>query len=189
MITYLVIFSLSMFFWIFPAVRQYRTELFWYFLVDAFMDPLSIIIISNIKHTRIDLFLNFLLMLSVLWSVKNKKSIKLLLVVAFSLVLFSYFSDRIFHHSLIISFHTIIAYFFIKRTFMFIANSGKLNMFHLFLLLEEISIILKTSAVLLSLKTGQIYSYTTSAFEILIALFFTLYKEDNPKLHIDLRNA
>jgi hypothetical protein len=72
---------------------------------------------------------------------------------------------------------------------MFTAISGKVNIFHLFLLLEEISIILKTSAVLISFKTGIIYLAVTSAFEILIAIFFTLYREDNSKLHIDLRSA
>ena len=88
--TYFVISSLSMFFWIFPAVRQYKTELFWYFFIFAFADPISVIIttqihyVSNIPRTQI--FLSFLLMLSVLWSVKNKKSIKILLAVVLSYV-------------------------------------------------------------------------------------------------------
>ncbi|MCX6169107.1 MAG: hypothetical protein NTX65_07205 [Ignavibacteriales bacterium] len=189
MTIYFVIVSLSMFFWIFPAVKQFKTNLFLYFLIYAMMDPITIIIISNIKHTRIELLFTFLLMLSVLWSFKYKKSIRILIAVVLSLVLYSYFSDRIFYLTLTISIHTIIVYFFIKRTFSFTANCGKVNIFHLFLLLEEISIILKISASLISVETGPVYSYTTTAFEILIAIFFTLYREDNPKLHIDLRSA
>lgn len=85
--------------------------------------------------------------------------------------------------------HVIITYFFIKRTFTFTANSGRVNIFHLILLLEEISIILKTFTIVISLKPGMSYFIATNAFEILIAIFFTLYKEENEKLFIDLRSA
>jgi hypothetical protein len=71
---------------------------------------------------------------------------------------------------------------------MFTANSGKVNIFHLLLLLEEISIILKSSAMLISSKPGLNYYVATSAFQILIAIFFTLYREDNEKLFIDLKS-
>ncbi|MHB8905112.1 MAG: hypothetical protein ACYC4T_07780 [Melioribacteraceae bacterium] len=190
---FFVITSLSMFFWIFPAVRQYKTELFWYFLVFAFADPLSIIIttqihyVSNIPRTQI--FFSFLLMLSVLWSFKSKKSIKIFTASVLSLVLFSLFSNRTLAYSLLILIHVIITFFFIKRTFAFTANSGKVNIFHLILLLEEISIVLKTSTMLISFNPGYSYYIATNAFEILIAIFFTLYKEENEKLFIDLRSA
>ncbi len=189
---YFVIASLSMLFWIFPAVKQYKTELFWYFFIFAFTDPVKVIINLQIKHVSNNLtyvLSSFLLMLSVLWSFKNKKSIRILIAVVLSLALFSFFSNRIFTYNLMISIHVIITYFFIKRTFMFIANSGKVNIFHLILLLEEISIILKMSAMLISLKPGLNYYVATTAFQILIAIFFTLYREDNKKLFIDLRNA
>ncbi|MCX6169109.1 MAG: hypothetical protein NTX65_07215 [Ignavibacteriales bacterium] len=187
-----IVIYLSIFFWIFPAIKQYKTKLFWYFFVFALTDPVVLIIRPLIMFTSnnpVYILSNFLLMLSVLWPFKNKKSIRILIVVVLSLCLFSFFSDHRFYFSLMILGHIIITYFFIKRTFMFIANSGKVNVFHLFLLLEEISIILKTSAVLISLQTGAIYFVATGAFEILIAIFFTLYREDNSKLHIDLRNA
>ncbi len=189
---YFVIASLSMLFWIFPAVKQYKTELFWYFFIFAFTDPVKVIINLQIKHVSNNLtyvLSSFLLMLSVLWSFKNKKSIRILIAVVLSLALFSFFSNRIFTYNLMISIHVIITYFFIKRTFMFTANSGKVNIFHLILLLEEISIILKMSAMLISLKPGLNYYVATTAFQILIAIFFTLYREDNKKLFIDLRNA
>jgi hypothetical protein len=183
---------LSMIFWIFPAIRQYRTELFGYFLVYALTDPLSIVthqLMSFTYHDPIYSLFNFLLLFSILWLFKYKYSIRILIAVVFSLSLFSFFSDYIFEYTLSISIHLIITAFFIRRTFIFIANYGKVNIFHLFLLLEEISIILKMSAVLISIKTGTIYYLATGAFEILIAIFFTIYREDNPKLHIDLRNA
>ena len=191
--TFFVISSLSMFFWIFPAVRQYKTELFWYFLVFAFSDPLAVIISTQIHYVsnipRFQILSSFLLMLSVLWSVKNKKPIKILTVLVLSLVLFSFFLNRTLAYSLIALIHVIITYFFIIRTLAFTANSGKMNIFHLILLLEEISIVLKTSAILISFNPGFSYYLATNAFEILIAIFFTLYKEENEKLFIDLRSA
>lgn len=191
--TSFVISSLSMFFWIFPAARQYKTELFWYFVIFAFSDPLAVIISTQIHYVssipRFQILYSFLLMLSILWSFMNKKSIKILTVSVLSLVLFSFFSNRTLAYSLIILIHTIITFFFIKRTFAFTANSGKMNIFHLILLLEEISIVLKISAMLISFNPGYSYYILTNAFEILIAIFFTLFREDNTKLHINLRNA
>ena len=191
--TFFIITSLSMFFWIFPAVRQYKTELFWYFLIFAFADPLILILSTQIHYVsnspRFQTFLSFLLLLSVLWSFMNKKSIKILAALVLSLVLFSFFSNRTLAYSLIALIHVIITYFFIKRTFVFAANSGKMNIFHLILLLEEISIVLKTSGILISFNPGFSYYIATNAFEILIAIFFTIYREDNEKLFIDLRDA
>lgn len=177
-----------MFFWIFPAVRQYKTELFWYFLVFAFMDPLNAIVM-HFTHIYLYPIFNFLLMLSVLWPFKNKKSIRILTAAILLLLLVSFTEVKFFSIYLHLLIHLIISYFFIKRTFIFSANSGKVNFFQLFLLLEEISIILKLVALLISLKTGTIYFFATGTFEILIAIFFTIYKEDNTKLQIDLRNA
>ena len=182
-----------MFFWIFPAVRQYMTELFWYFLIFAFADPITFLISTQIHSAsnspRVQTLLSFLLMLSVLWSFMNKKSIKILTASVLLLLLFSLFTNRTFAYSLLVLIHIIITFFFIKRTFAFTANSGKVNIFHLILLLEEISIVLKTSAILISFNPGFSYYLATNAFEILIAIFFTVYREDNTKLHIDLRNA
>jgi hypothetical protein len=191
MIIYFFIPSLSMLFWIFPAARQYKTNLFWYFLVYAFSDPIQLIVftLSKFIYGKLYIFITFLLLLTVLFPFENKKSIRIMTTVILSLVLFAFFSTKIFTTSLTIFIHVIITYFFIRRTFMFAAINGKVNIFHLFLLLEEISIILKLSAMLISLNPGLIYSIATGAFEILIAIFFTLYREDNPKLHIDLRNA
>jgi hypothetical protein len=189
-IQYIVIYF-SMFFWIFPAVRQYKTELFWYFFVLAIHDPITALIwyLLKAKDPYETIIISFFLLLTVLWSLKSKKSIRILIAVTLSLLLFSLFSSMMTIFYMKILFHMTIIYFFTKRTFMFIANCGKVNIFHLFLLLEEISIVLKMLATLISSQSGLIYLVATNAFEILIAIFFTLYREDNPKLHIDLRNT
>ncbi|MFA7229111.1 MAG: hypothetical protein WC061_08750 [Melioribacteraceae bacterium] len=67
------------------------------------------------------------------------------------------------------------------------AVNGGLNIFHLFLLLEEISIFLKFFVLLFELKTEMAFFITTTAFEILIALFFSFYREDNKKLLVTLK--
>jgi len=186
-----IIICLSMFFWIFPAAKQYRTQLFWYFLVFALMDPVTMIIGSTIKTSspQMTMVLSFILLLSVMSSLINKYSTRVLLLAASSLLLFSFFSSRIFATNLMILFHLTIIYFFIRRTFYFIANNGAVNIFHVFLLLEEISIVLKILAVLTEAKTGIAYFYATSFFQVLIAIFFTIFKEDDNKLFIDLKNV
>lgn len=189
-VQYIVLY-LSALFWIFPAVRQYKTELFWYFLVFALSDPirLILIIIFRTNPSYITLLLNILLLFSVIWQLLKKSSKKAVLFVVSTLFIYSFFTSRIFAINLALLFHIIIIFYFVQRSLSFITKTDKVNIFHLFLLLEEISIVLKVLAVLSDAKTGLAFHTATNLFQILIAIFFTLYKEDDSKLFISLRNV
>lgn len=187
-VQYIVVY-LSILFWIFPAVRQYKTELFWYFLVFALTDPISMILITlktNTPHTT--LIFSFILLFSVLCPLLKKSSTKAVLFVVSTLFIYSFFTSGIFITSLKLLFHIIIIFYFVQRSLSFITKTDKVNIFHLFLLLEEISIVLKILAVLNNAKTGLALFTATGLFQIMIAIFFTLYKEDDSKLFVSLRN-
>lgn len=181
---------LSILFWIFPAVRQYKTELFWYFLVFALSDPIRLILIILKTNTpNATLILTFILLFSVMWPLLKKSSTKAVLFVVSTLFIYSFFTSRIFSINLALLFRTIIIFYFVQRSLTFITKTYKVNIFHLFLLLEEISFVLKVLAVLFDVKTGLFFFTATNLFQILIAIFFTLYKEDDNKLFISLRNV
>ena len=184
-----IIVYLSILFWIFPAIRQYKTEMFWYFLVLALSDPIGLILIAfrtNNPHTT--LIISFILLFVVIWSLLKKSSTKAVLFVVSTLFIVSFFVPRIFSTYLALLFHIIIIFYFIQRSLSFITRTNKVNIFHLFLLLEEISIVLKVLAVLNGAKMGITFFLVTNLFEILIAIFFTIFKENDNRLFIDLKN-
>jgi len=189
-IRYFVLY-LSLFFWIFPAVKQYRTELFWYFLIYAALDPL--VFVTSYLRLNVTIymysFFSILLLLSVIWPFRKRISSKLLIAASFILLTVTNFDSPNSANHAQVYIHLFITFFFIWRTFSFVAETGKANLFHLFLLMEEVSIIFKFLAVIIEIKTGVIFFYATSAFQILIAIFFTLYREDNKKLLVDLRSC
>lgn len=81
---------------------------------------------------------------------------------------------------------TIILVFFIKRAILYIANNQKVNLFHAVLLLYVLTIILKFFVRQVDVNAGSVYFVVTGMFEILIAVFFTIFREDNPRLLIEL---
>lgn len=179
-----------MFFWIFPAVKQYRTELFWYFLALAASDPISFIfyyakILGLYKGYNIFAFLT---LLSLYGFYRKKTFVRIILLVSFILLILSLLSSVSTQQKTIVLLHVIIFLFFVVKSTKFIADSGKVNIFHIFLMLYETSIILKTLAVLTNSNNGVTFFYATSSFEILIAIFFSMFKENDSRLLIELKS-
>ncbi|PKL83349.1 MAG: hypothetical protein CVV24_05365 [Ignavibacteriae bacterium HGW-Ignavibacteriae-3] len=183
----LIISFSSMFFWIFPAARQYKTQLFWYFLVLALMDPLSIIIHSATHYPYTTSLFTSILLYAVLYSEVKTGTLKYLLALVITIMLISLFNLVPFGMIFRIICNLIIIFFFFKRTLLFVADTGKLNVFHLFLLIEEISLVLKLVIVVYRVDAGDILFHITTAFQLLIAVFFSLYREDDKRLLINLR--
>lgn len=187
-ISYTIVF-LSMFFWIFSAVKQYRTELFWYFLALAASDPISLIfyyakILGLYKGYNIFAFLT---LLSLYGFFHKKTFVRIILLASFILLILSLLSSVSTQHITIVLLHIMIFLFFVVKSTKFIADSGKLNIFHIFLILYETTIILKMLAQSTYSNNGVTFFYATSAFEILIAIFFSMFKENDSRLLVGLK--
>ncbi|MFA7229112.1 MAG: hypothetical protein WC061_08755, partial [Melioribacteraceae bacterium] len=167
---------ISMFFWIFPAARQFKSPLFFFFLTLGFFEPLQVILLSfNIAiHFRI--IFAILLLNSALYSENNKKFMKIFLPFSIILVAADYLLFTIPGTYYVLASHFVIIYLFFKRTITSVANSGKLNIFHLMLLLEEFSTVFKIILMFQDAKTGIVLFTLTSIFQYLIVLFFTIYR-------------
>ena len=74
---------------------------------------------------------------------------------------------------------------FLKRFFI-VAVGGVFNLFYLVLLIYELSIVIKYLFLFTGTRVGIEYYATTSILQIAIALFFIIFKENNPKLLINL---
>jgi len=183
--------ALCTLFWIFPAIRQYKTDLFWYFLVLAVEDPLAILF-KWIKLFEIyDSYLvwAFILIIVLFWSSRKKISMKIMVLIFFLILGITIGASRNVQYGTLALFHLAILFFFLKRSIRFIAENGKANLFHLSLLLYETTIILKMLAQLTDAQTGTAFFHITTIFEMMIAIFFSIFKEDDKRLFINLKNV
>lgn len=186
-----IIIYISITFWLFPAIRQYRTELFWYFLVLAIADPITLLFsyLTIMRSYNSHIIFAYIFLLSLYGFYKKRLSIRIILLVSFVLLITSLFSSATSQVEIITLFHIMIFLFFIMRSIYFISENNRINMFHFFLILYETSVILKLLAVLTDAKTGAAFFNATTVFQILIAIFFTIFRENDSRLFIDLKKV
>jgi|WetSurMetagenome_2_1015567.scaffolds.fasta_scaffold139609_3 hypothetical protein len=187
---FLTVSYLSQIFWLFPAVRQFKTDLFFYFLILAVMDPIvdvARLTMGGIMY-NVYVIMSFLILLIFIYI--NLKKIYFFAAVFISLVLvfFSFFARISYCYDLLILSQVCILLFLIKRALFFIATYKNVNIFHLVLILYETSLIMKLLALLTNAEVGQSYFLITTIFEIFIAIFFSIFKEDNKKMLLSIKS-
>jgi hypothetical protein len=184
-----IIILLGMFFWIVPAARQYKSPLFYYFLVFAYYDAVAIIIYSLTGYTHLKLLFALILVYSVVYSLTSRRTSNKVLFFSVILLVLDLFFMTLNGTYYQIAIHSVIIYLFFRRTITFVALKGSLNIFHLFLLLEEFSLIFKFLANQLDPAMGTLLFYLTTFFQLFIAIFFSIFREEDEKLLIPLRNT
>lgn len=186
-----IIAALSSLFWIFPAIRNYKTKLFLYFLILAVSDPVAIIAIFLFKglSTTFYLFSALLLFASLKIFFSSKKLYLTVLALFFLMSVAAVFFPINIRYVVNMIEHMSVAFIFIGILLSYVATTSKVKGYHIILVLYELSIILKILFIILNVELGLGYFYTTTIFEMFIAVFFSIYKETDEKLLIDLRNV
>ncbi|MBX3009354.1 MAG: hypothetical protein KF816_15140 [Melioribacteraceae bacterium] len=186
----IIILFMSIIAWAMPMIRQANSKLFFYFYTIALADPMVILlanfrVLSSNEILALFTILNFF---SLKYIVVNKKifyALASLMILLYILLLFG--PNIYFLHCIAISkFFNLIV--FLLYTLRFVAATSRVNIFHLILLFYEITIITKIAILFKNSETTLIYFIVTTLFQVLIAIWFTIFKEDNPKLHLNLRN-
>ncbi|MCH7826711.1 MAG: hypothetical protein IIC75_01855 [Bacteroidetes bacterium] len=186
-----IIFYTSIVVWLLPPIRQYKGKLFLYFLLLAIADPLSrfLSISFSTNAYQVHSFISFALILTVLVNKISKKNIALILT-GFILTLFIIITqNRNIIILYLIVLHLIILWNFLKETLISFSKNNFLILGWVVLILYEISIVLKFLVYIEATQVSSIYFYLTSGFQILIAIFFTIYKvEDSPKIKLSVKD-
>lgn len=183
-----VIYSLSIIVWLLPPIRQHATKYFLFFLILAVCDPLYLLMIQFVSINPIKIFLvtTMLLILSVTIRKYNMKTLSLtILLISILIVVDIFFSIKeIYFFKILLS--SILVFLFAKETVLVFNKTLKINLFYLILTLYEISIVLKFLSFLFhSINESIILFYITSAFEILIGVFFCICTVDKcPKFKL-----
>lgn len=167
---------------ILPVLRQYKGYYFFYFLILASSSFSSFVLVNIGINPNINLLIStHLLLLSQHYKYLAFRSN--LLVFSFyiliSMVLYSFFSYQIVF--IYVTFiHYIIIGFITNRALKSVYRYLEIRYFYIVLLLYEISIILKLLAIVTNIIEGPYHFAITNVFQIFIALYFTIYREDRP---------
>lgn len=183
-----IIMYMTIIFWLLPPIKQYKTNLFGYFFVLALTDPIGLIL-GKIFLFQPYLFYCFsgivLLFVTSDFNKVTKKTLIFYIVLLF-LAYYSSNSPSKYTFYFIIFIHFLILLIFTKRTLLFAVDTNQLNFFHLVLLFYEVSIIFKMLSVVENFSSGIYYYAISNIFQVIIAIFFTIFNENDKRLLIDL---
>ncbi len=174
--------------WLLPAIRQYKSKYFYYFLILALSDPLTFFSVNVLQVP--DYFFYSIAGILLFYSIGTSTrsflkywTLNLLFILVFLFTLFT-LPNLLF---LILILHVLILSKFIKQSVILLHKSGELNYFLLALIFYEITILLKVIVFISGTDTGIMFFYLTLSFQILVALFFTIFREESSILTFKLR--
>jgi hypothetical protein len=179
---------ISSFAWIFPIFRQYKTRFFYFFLILGLSDPINLLCVLelNVKSGLVHSIASLLLFYSINHSEKKTRfSYTDMLVVILFLSTTVFLAELYF---ITIGIHILILARFIQLFTIILHQKTEINIFCAGLVFYEITVVIKLAIYLSGTYSGVLFSYITLAFQLLIAIFFTIYREDNPHLRVKLKS-
>ncbi len=176
--------------WTFVPIRQYRQRLFWFFVFLATQDPITLIIrkILNSGSNLVFIIASILMIFSLIDYKHNFKR-KIIFLSIFTLLCVG----------LILSgFHNIDVYIIILEDFAILVilltkfadhltKNHEIKTFFTLLILYQLNNITKELNLFSGFINAYSYFYITTAFEILIGLFFIIFKEDDPRINFIIK--
>lgn len=183
----LLIFYISTVAWVFPIFRQYKSDLFYFFLFLGLCDPLSIIAGKVLSLPGETIAVIFAPILFYTINVDRKKPFKIskleifVFILAYTLI---FTIDNL--NMIILLVHTLIAIRAIYRIIIDLHYNQKINLVRAVLAFYMITSVASHVVFLNEEYQGWILFYTNLAFQVLIAIFFSIFSENNPKMNIQL---
>jgi len=175
---YLVLASIVV--WILPAIRQYKSYMFDFFLVLAIIDPATLIYglvtKSSMPLWLIALFI-YLLVISVTTEelLKKFKYVFIALPLLFSLII--PFMTTKYYQIIFISMDMILLFVFLKWLITSYVENKKLNIFYLMLVFYMLTVILKFFNLLIGFADAFAFFFITTFAQIIFGLFFSVVRE------------
>jgi len=183
--------SISAIVWLFPPIRQFRTKYFYFFLFLAIMGTVSRVIRQVFESpTNVHLIISaFCLFLSMFSLVQLKKKVWFI-IPAISVMLYLSYLKPIILIDLVILFIIIfaISIIILKRIIEYTINEKAMNIFQIILLFYFTTNITKFLNMIFQFTDAPAYFTLTNLIQIIIAVFFCVYTEDNPKMKIPLKS-
>jgi len=177
---------LSIFIWLFPPIRQYRSLVFKYFLVLGISDIIgfSFTNLFKISSQHFYVIISLCTFIALQKSEYLKKKKIFFIGLGLMIILLSFFEERRAPYIYLIAFlHLMIIFRILYLFVMVVAEKQVINFFYLVLAFYEFTILLKFLNFLFELNVdAQTYFYITTVFELAVGVFFTTFREDSSKL-------
>jgi len=176
-----ILYFVSIGVWLIPPIRQFKGKYFYFFLILAVMDPISMGFRLLFKQTiPVGVFSYFTyFLLASLFSFKTYKN-HLPLFVSISLLMFLliFFGFNKSQNLLaIVLFHFGILFIILRKFITTYAFNGQLSVFYIFFILYELTIIIKLFYVLFRFGDATAFHYITTSAQIIFGLFFSIIRE------------
>ncbi len=182
-----ILFYTSVVIWLVPAFRQFHSKLFVFFLILALMDPISIAylyILNKVIPVEFYLFANYVLLISLIDKDAIRRNL-FFIVISFIIILFLItFANFSINQNFIIlvSIQFLMLAIILKRFIVNYAFEKSVNLFYLLLCFYFLTNITKFFNVLTGFADATAFFIITSIAQIIFGLFFSIFREDNPKI-------
>lgn len=179
----LLIIYLSSFAWIFPIFRQYKSNLFYFFLFLGISDPLTIFLFEVFRYPPGIIFVIFapILFYTINIDRQKKLSINSIEIFVFLLTLILFFTVPN-NDVIMLVIYTMILIRVIYKILIELHHKQIVNVFHFVLAFYMTTSVASLLIYLNGDYQAMVLFYINLAFQILIAIFFSIFSEDNPKL-------
>lgn len=176
-----IITYISAIVWLFPPIRQYKTKYFLFFLILALKNSFNeaALHMNFSNPLTIDLIAAYLILASLVWRKISLKSLIIFLTGLLLLIIAGNYLTLFGIVSLKVILSSILVFIFSKDTILSFHKTAKINLFYLMLTFYEITIVIKFIDYITFAKIGVIYFNITTAFELLIGVFFIIYNSAN----------
>jgi len=179
----LLIIYLSAFAWIFPIFRQYKSNLFYFFLFLGISDPLTIFLFHVFHIPPGIIFVIFAPILFYTINIDRQKKISInsieIFVFLLTLILFFTVPNN---DVIMLVIYTMILIRVLYKILIELHHKQIVNIFHIVLAFYMTTSVASLLIYLNGDHQAIILFYINLAFQILIAVFFSIFSEDNPKL-------
>lgn len=181
---------ISVFFWLFPPIRQFGGNYFFYFLILALSDPINMLFVGvfhfpqTIIHPIAGVFLIYTINTKEI-NFRKYWYIHLFFIVALIVSIFTLENRFI----LFIALHLIVLIRFIKLATLSLFNKNTLNIYYIVLCFYELLTVIDAVVFSSNIEMKIVFFYTSLLLQTLIAVFFTIFREDSSSLKIQLKTA
>jgi len=179
---YIVLLSMGVF--LFLPFRQYKSRLFYYFYIMALEDPFSYYVVQNfglsamVAHIFCASFLAVAMLKPAGFSKLFFYALPCNIIICYVLLRIPPSALRI----ILAAIHLVILLGVFIHAAIFARDTSGINFFHIVLVLLESSTIIKLLFYVFDLRNGVLNFFLSTAFEILIGVFFLIFREDDKKL-------
>ena len=182
---------MSVLFWVGPAIRNWKSSLFPLFLFFASHD-LIVLLIKALSGIVIDTSFSIFLLTLVIYYLLNvfKLKRKVIFVYILALILISVifwqYANLTIKLTVLIAQIIVLLLLVLKKFAEMSIEKNAYSLFYIVLIFYFLTLILKYISIFIGTEHAVEYFIVTTIFQILFGLFFSIFREDDPRLLVKL---